>query len=96
MRFCHFRFESNRKICRIYKMTREEVLGFLPQRENIYNARLPHASDLDKDSDAYLKEIKHNLSQTVLNNDISTGDRASCTVIVLHDIEATIFINLLA
>ena len=54
-------------------MGRETELGFLPQRENIYNKKLPRSKEQDKDSNLYLKEIKLNLSQAVVNNDISQG-----------------------
>ena len=54
-------------------MSREQELGFSPQRENIYNKKLPNSKDQDTDSRAYLEEIKHNLSQSVLNNDIRQG-----------------------
>jgi len=54
-------------------MDREKSLGFHPQRENIYNRKLPHSASLDADSQRYLQEIKLNLSQSILNNDIDKG-----------------------
>jgi len=48
-------------------------LGFSPQHENVYNKKLPWADLKDKDSNIYLEEIKKNLSQAVLNNDIAQG-----------------------
>lgn len=54
-------------------MDREKVLGFQPQRENIYNRKLPHSADQDADSQRYLTEIKLNLAKSVLNNDIDAG-----------------------
>ena len=54
-------------------MDREKCLGYHPQRENIYNRKLPHSAELDADSQRYLQEIKLNLSQSILNNDIDKG-----------------------
>ena len=55
------------------KMAGVRQLGFRPQRENIYNGKLPRQESGDKDSNLYLQEIKLNLSNAVLNNDISQG-----------------------
>ena len=68
-------------------MGRETELGFLPQRENIYNQKLPRSRDQDKDSNIYLKEIKLNLSQAVVNNDISHGTQINIFIL------SNIFIN---
>lgn len=54
-------------------MSGDRELGFIPQRENTYNSKLPHREHQDKDSNLFLKEIKLNLSNAVLNNDISQG-----------------------
>ena len=62
-------------------MGRETELGFLPQRENIYNQKLPRSRDQDKDSNIYLKEIKLNLSQAVVNNDISHGTQINIFIL---------------
>ena len=62
-------------------MGREIELGFLPQRENIYNQKLPRSRDQDKDSNIYLKEIKLNLSQAVVNNDISHGTQINIFIL---------------
>ena len=54
-------------------MDREKDLGFVPQRENIYNRKLPNSLDQDRDSANYLKEIKLNIAKCILNNDINQG-----------------------
>ena len=59
-------------------MDREKILGYVPQRENIYNRKLPHSAEQDADSEKYFAEIKLNLARAVLNNDIDKGTYIIC------------------
>ncbi|VDI21300.1 proteasome activator subunit 4 [Mytilus galloprovincialis] len=52
---------------------REKILGFLPQKEKIYNKYLPYADNLDVESNAVFAEIKANLGKSVALRDIKTG-----------------------
>lgn len=52
---------------------REKILGFLPQKEKIYNKYLPYADHLDVESNAVFAEIKANLGKSVALRDIKTG-----------------------
>lgn len=53
--------------------TREEVLGFIPQKESTYCRLLPYADVLDKESNEFLAEIKENLAKSVQLRDIKIG-----------------------
>lgn len=52
---------------------REEVLGFKPQKDKIYNKFLPNAEKVDDESIAAFAEIKGNLAKAVLLRDIKVG-----------------------
>lgn len=52
---------------------REKVLGFVPQKEKIYNKYLPYAANLDCESNAVFAEIKANLGKAVALRDLKTG-----------------------
>lgn len=45
---------------------RHKKLGFLPQKELIFNKFLPYADGIDGESESFLSEIKLNLSRAVL------------------------------
>ncbi|XP_062621766.1 LOW QUALITY PROTEIN: proteasome activator complex subunit 4B-like [Saccostrea cucullata] len=53
--------------------TREEALGFKPQKDKIYNKFLPYAENIDDESNAALAEIKGNLAKAVLLRDVKVG-----------------------
>ena len=48
-------------------------LGFIPQRELVYNKHLPYCKLLDEESNIQLEEIKKNLSHAVQLRDIHVG-----------------------
>ena len=52
---------------------REAVLGFKPQKENVYNKLLPYSDELDKESLLMLKSIKENLSKSVIMRELRPG-----------------------
>ena len=52
---------------------REKVLGFIPQKEKIYNTYLPYSDNLDVESNAVFAEIKANLGKAVALRDLKTG-----------------------
>lgn len=52
---------------------RENVLGFRPQNETIYNKLLPYSDTLDEDSSAVLSEIKANIGRSVQLRDLKFG-----------------------
>ncbi|KAL4238306.1 Proteasome activator complex subunit 4 [Mactra antiquata] len=52
---------------------REEKLGFVPQKEIIYNKLLPYHDDLDVESNNVLAEIRTNLGRAVQLRDIKVG-----------------------
>ncbi|XP_076463728.1 proteasome activator complex subunit 4B-like [Babylonia areolata] len=52
---------------------REDVLGFIPQRESIYCRLLPYADELDEESNGHLAEIKENLAKSVQLRDTKIG-----------------------
>lgn len=52
---------------------REEILGFKPQKDKIYNKFLPNAEKVDDESIAAFAEIKGNLAKAVLLRDIKVG-----------------------
>lgn len=45
-------------------------LGFLPQKESIYNKFLPYADKLNEESQKYLAEIKTNLGKSILSQEL--------------------------
>ena len=52
---------------------RHEILGFVPQKENIYNKLLPYSADIDEESQNVLAEIKSNLGRSVQLRDLKFG-----------------------
>ena len=58
---------------------REKVLGFKPQRENIYSSLLPYASKLDDESNRHLLSIKTHLARTIQLRDLKHGASHWCT-----------------
>lgn len=53
--------------------TREKDIGFIPQKEKIYNTYLPYVDNLDSESNAVFAEIKSNLGKSVAFRDIKVG-----------------------
>ncbi|XP_054706567.1 LOW QUALITY PROTEIN: proteasome activator complex subunit 4-like [Uloborus diversus] len=49
---------------------RVDILGFVPQKELIYNKLLPYTEKLDNESQIYLSEIKTNLGKSVLSQNL--------------------------
>lgn len=70
------------------KRTQLDTLGFVPQKEIIYNKLLPYADRLDDESNELLKKIKGNLSRTVQLGEIRPGalfwTRKLSTYVTLH------------
>ena len=58
---------------------RENVLGFKPQRENIYSQQLPYAKELDNESNKQFLAIKTNLSRSVQMRDLKYGTSHWCS-----------------
>lgn len=54
-------------------LQRAAVLGFKPQKENVYNKLLPYSEELDKESLLMLKSIKENLSKAVIMRELRPG-----------------------
>ncbi|XP_078590168.1 proteasome activator complex subunit 4-like isoform X2 [Branchiostoma floridae x Branchiostoma japonicum] len=52
---------------------REQKLGFLPQKEIVYNKLLPYADCLDSESNEFLSEIKSNLGRAVALRELKPG-----------------------
>ena len=52
---------------------RREILGFIPQKENVYNTLLPYSTDIDEESQDVLAEIKSNLGRSVQLRDLKFG-----------------------
>lgn len=52
---------------------REEILGFKPQKEIVYNTLLPYADKLDEESSEHFAEIKGELSRAVALRDLKVG-----------------------
>lgn len=52
---------------------REQLLGFKPQKENIYNKLLPYNEAIDAESNGVLSEIKANLGRAVQLRDLKVG-----------------------
>lgn len=49
---------------------RFEKLGFVPQKETLYNNLLQYADKLDEESQTHLAEIKTNLGKSILCQNI--------------------------
>ncbi|XP_039254923.2 proteasome activator complex subunit 4-like isoform X1 [Styela clava] len=49
---------------------RENILGFRPQKEIVYNKLLPYSADIDEESNEALAKIKLNLSKSVLAKEL--------------------------
>ncbi|KAL1501106.1 hypothetical protein ABEB36_006493 [Hypothenemus hampei] len=56
-----------------YRKQRAEVLGYCPQKENVYNQLLPYAKQLDEESEKLFVNIKTNLVKSVLSREIRPG-----------------------
>ncbi|XP_035696564.1 proteasome activator complex subunit 4-like isoform X3 [Branchiostoma floridae] len=52
---------------------REQKLGFLPQKEIVYNKLLPYADCLDSESNEFLSEVKSNLGRAVVLRELKPG-----------------------
>lgn len=53
--------------------TRFEKLGFIPQKENVYNKLLPYGDQLDEESTKLFTDIKTNLVKAVLAREMRPG-----------------------
>ena len=58
---------------------REKILGFKPQRENVYSKYLPYAKELDNESNRHFMSIKTNLSRAIQLRDIKLGASHWCS-----------------
>ncbi|CAG0897570.1 unnamed protein product, partial [Darwinula stevensoni] len=56
-----------------WKAERAKVLGFVPQREVVYNRFLPYSSELDDESNQLLSVIKANLGRSVMLREVRPG-----------------------
>ncbi|XP_060526500.1 proteasome activator complex subunit 4-like [Cylas formicarius] len=56
-----------------WKKRRKEKLGFLPQRENVYNELLPYSESLDEESTKLFIDIKTNLVKSILAQEMRPG-----------------------
>ncbi|XP_033120997.1 proteasome activator complex subunit 4-like [Anneissia japonica] len=54
-------------------VTREEVLGFTPQKEIIYNKLLPYYESIDCESNCQIADIKSNLARAVQLKELRPG-----------------------
>lgn len=52
---------------------RIKKLGFIPQKENVYNKLLPYAKELDEESSKLFCDIKENLAKSVLAREMRPG-----------------------
>lgn len=50
-----------------------ETLGFVPQKDIVYNKLLPYAERLDDESSGILSKIKGNLSRAVMLKEMWPG-----------------------
>lgn len=50
-----------------------ETLGFVPQKDIVYNKLLPYADRLDDESNGILSKIKGNLSRAVMLKEMWPG-----------------------
>lgn len=55
------------------KKTPSNTLGFIPQKDIVYNKILPYADRLDEESNDILSKIKGNLSRAVQLKEIWPG-----------------------
>uniref|UniRef100_A0A673FRQ3 Proteasome activator complex subunit 4B-like n=1 Tax=Sinocyclocheilus rhinocerous TaxID=307959 RepID=A0A673FRQ3_9TELE len=55
------------------KKKQVEILGFVPQKENVYNKLLPYAYKLDRESNDILAQIKGNLGRAVQLRELWPG-----------------------
>lgn len=55
------------------KKALSDTLGFVPQKDIVYNKLLPYADRLDDESNEILSKIKGNLSRAVLLREIWPG-----------------------
>lgn len=55
------------------KKAQSDTLGFVPQKDIVYNKLLPYADRLDDESNDILSKIKGNLSRAVLLREIWPG-----------------------
>ncbi len=56
-----------------YRQERKEKLGFLPQKELIFNKLLPYNEGIDDESQIFLSAIKANLSKAVIERELRPG-----------------------
>ena len=56
-----------------YRQERKEKLGFLPQKELIFNKLLPYNDGIDDESQIFLSAIKANLSKAVIQRELRPG-----------------------
>ena len=50
-----------------------DMVGFIPQKEIVYNALLPYSDRVDREATELLAEIKANLSRAVLLRELWPG-----------------------
>lgn len=55
------------------KQSQSDTLGFVPQKDIVYNKLLPYADRLDAESNELLRKIKSNLSRAVQLREIWPG-----------------------
>lgn len=55
------------------KKTQSETLGFVPQKDIVYNKLLPYADRLDEESNDILSKIKGNLGRAVQLRELWPG-----------------------
>jgi len=55
------------------KKEQAEILGFVPQKEIVYNKLLPYADKLDRESNDILAQIKGNLGRAVQFRELWPG-----------------------
>lgn len=55
------------------KKEQVEILGFVPQKEIVYNKLLPYADNLDRESNDILAQIKGNLGRAVQLRELWPG-----------------------
>lgn len=55
------------------KKTQSETLGFVPQKDIVYNKLLPYADRLDDESNDILSKIKGNLGRAVQLRELWPG-----------------------
>jgi proteasome activator subunit 4 len=55
------------------KRERAQQLGFIPQKEVIYNKLLPYSSDIDSESTLWFQDIKANLGRALALREIRPG-----------------------